>query len=380
MNWLTVGKSNEARRWISQLGDVSKRDRAAQELIRLGAEAATALIEALQTQDLGLLPVYQHILARIPAASPALIRALAISHPLVRGRVADVFSISKDGNAVPALLEALSGEYYTVRARAALALGQIGDKSAIPPLIRALKDHEDEVRMAACTAVGLFKDPSTFDDLANILLDDPKIEVRQAAVKALGDSRDSAAISFLLEALRDSFWWFEREQSVHDLLAALENMGTAIVKPLIESLSDREGTVRKFSAIVLGNLRDVRAVEELGMTLYDLHHEVSRCAAEALGKIGQPGFDILREALHHPEVGVREHAVLGLGMLNDERIVPLLAEMLNDPDKIVKKQAVLSLGNFKVDRSRQALEELAVNRVDRELSSLAKQVLVNFDQ
>jgi len=375
MNWLGVSKQGEAKKYISQVADVSKRDRAVQELIRLGVDAVPALLEALQTQDLNLLPVYQNILARIPAASPALIRALAVSHPLVRGRIAEVFFISKDENAVPALIEALNGEYYTVRARAALALGRIGDKKSIAALISSLKDPEDEVRSAACTAIGFFKDPSTFGDLANILLDDLKIEVRQAAVKALGDSRDPAAIPFLLEALRDPFWWFEREQSIKDLLTAIENMGEPIVDALIEALGDREGTVRRFAAMALGNLQDVRSIEELGMTLYDLHHEVSRCAAEALGKIGLPSFDILSEALHHPEVGVREHAVLGLGMIRDARSAPLLVDMLNDPDRIVRKQTIISLGNLKDGIARQALQDVAANRADRELSNLARQVL-----
>jgi len=70
MDWLTGSKQGEAKRLIVQLADVTKRDRAAQDLIRLGPDAVPALIEALQTKDANLLTLYQQILARIPVATP----------------------------------------------------------------------------------------------------------------------------------------------------------------------------------------------------------------------------------------------------------------------------------------------------------------------
>ena len=232
--------------------------------------------------------------------------------------------------------------------------------------------------MAVCMALGIFKDPSTFDELANVTLDDPIIEVRQAAVKALGDSKNPAAIPFLMEALRDSFWWFEREQSVRVLMNAIEGMGKSVVEPLIEALADREGTVRKLAAKMLGNLRDARAIEELGMTLYDLHHEVSQTAAEALAQFGAPAIDVLAEALIHPEASVREHAILGLGQIRDERVTPYLIEMLHDPAREVKRQAIQSLAEIKDRRAIPALQELAGDRTDRELAAFAKEVIAKL--
>lgn len=378
MDWFNSSKQGEAKKLIPLLADASKRDRAAQELIRLGADAVPALLEALQTQDLNLLAIYQQILARIPVAFPELTKALKSAHPIIRGRVAEVLGISKDKNTIPILLEALRGEFFTVRARAALALANIGDTRVIPELLPLLKDPEDEVRTAACVAVGRFRDPSTFDELANVALDDTKIEVRQAAVRALGDSKDPAAIPFLMEALRDSFWWFEREQAVSVLLNAIEGMGNAVVEPLIEALGDREKTVRKYAILILGRLRDIRAIEELGMALYDLHHEVSQAAAEALAHFGAPAVDVLAEALVHPEAAVREHAIVGLGRIRDERVIPLLIEMLHDPDREVKRRAILSLGELRAVQAVPALQEIASNRSDRELAAFAKEVVAKL--
>ena len=378
MDWFTNSKQNEVKKLIAQLADATKRNASAQELIRLGAESVPPLIDALQTQDLNLLAIYQQILARIPSASPELTKALRSAHPIIRGRVAEVFGLSKDKHAIPVLLEALHGEFFTVRARAASALANIGDRLVISEILPMLKDRENEVRIAACATLGSFNDPSTFDELANVALDDPMIEVRQAAVKALGDSKSPAAIPFLMEALRDSFWWFEREQSVRVLLNAIEGMGKPVVEPLIEALRDREGTVRKLAAIMLGNLQDARAIEELGMTLYDLHHEVSQTAAEALARFGAPAIDVLAEALIHPEASVREHAILGLGRIHDERVIPYLIEMLHDPAREVKRQAIQSLAEIKDRRAIPALQELVTDRSDRELAAFAKEVIAKL--
>ncbi len=376
MNWLTGSKQGEAKKLISQLADAAKRDAAAQGLIQLGADSVQPLIEALQTQDLGLVPIYEQILARIPSATPALIKTMSTAHPIIRGRAAEVFIYSRDKTAVPALLDALKGEFFTVRARAALALGSIGDPKVIPALMPLLKDSEDEVRAAVCTALGRFNDPSTFDEIANIILDDPKIEVRQSAARALGDTKNPAAIPFLMEALRDSFWWYEREQSVKILLNAVEKMGTPVVEPLIDALvNDREGTVRKYAAMVLGNLRDIRAIEELGMAMYDLHHEVSLAAAEAIANFGETGLGVLIEALSHPEAAVREHAIIGLAKIRDARVAPALIQMLNDPERVVQKQALQSLGKIGDPKALPILQQIAANRADREFAMIAKQIL-----
>ena len=378
MDWLTGGKQGEAKRLITQLSDVTKRDRAAQDLIRHGTEAVTPLIETLQTKDAGLIPLVQQILARIPSATGTLIKLLSTAHPVIRGRVAEVFVISRDRAAVPALLDAVQGEYFTVRSRAALALGKIGDTKAIQPLLNLLKDKEDEVRIAACLALGLFRDPSTFDDITTILLDDPKIEVRQAAARALGNTQHPAALPYLMEALHDSFWWYEREYGVGDLLLAIEKMGPAAVEPLMAALKDKEGTIRKFAALLLGKFGDTRAIEPLGMSLYDMHHEVGKASAESLAKFGGSSFQILSEALSHPEMWIRIHAIIGLSQIRDGRVAPVLMEMLNDPEREVKKQVIQALGKLKDPRTSSALQQIIANRADREFHALAKEALDNL--
>jgi HEAT repeat protein len=373
MNWLTGSKLGEARKLVNQLKDASKRGHAGSELLRLGAEAAPALIEALQTKDQELLPLYQQLLTRMGvAATPALTHSLLNDHPLIRGRVAEVLAQTRDPKAVPTLLEALRGEFYTVRARAAKALGAIGDKQAIQPLLEALSDDEPEARIGALTGLGYFKDPDTFDRMADLLLDDPEISVRQAAAQALGDTKHPKALPYLMVALSDPFWWYEREQAAEVLLNAIEGMGAIAVDKLLEALHDSEMTVRRFSARLLGRIKDRRAIEPLGMALYDTHFEVGAAAAVSLAGFGPPGLKILAEALHHPEAWLRQHAITGLTLSGDQRIVPAILEMLNDPEREVQKQAIQSLGELKDPRALPALQAIAIDRRDREFSSLAR--------
>lgn len=378
MSWLTGGKQGEAKRLVSQLADAANRDRAAQDLIRLDADAVPILLEALQTRDLELLTIYEQTLARIPSASPLLIQMLRTAHPIIRARVADVLGIRKDKSAAPALLDALTGEFYTVRARAAIALGKIGNPKAIDPLLFALKDPEDDVRIAACLGLGFFKDPSTFDEITNVLLDDPKIEVRQAAATALGSTRHPAAVPFLMEALRDPFWWYEREMQAGDLFDAISKMGAVAVEPLIEALKDSEGAVRKYAASLLGRIGDPRAIEPLGMALYDLHHDVGKASAEALVNFGVGSFEILVEALEHPEMWIRIHSVDVLPRVKEPRVGLVLLEMLKDPEREVRKHVIEAMGELKDRRTLPALQEIMAQRGDRELHALAKAAIEKF--
>ena len=375
MNWLTGGSQGEVKRLIAQLPDSTKRDVAARELIKLGADSVPSLVDALQTQNPDLILTCQNILARIPLATPVLVKTLATAHPIMRGRVAEIFGISRDKSAIPSLLDALKGEYFTVRSRAALALGNIGDAKVIPFLLPLLKDKDNEVRSAVCGAIAKFCDPTTFDDITTVLLDDPSIEVRHSAARALGGTKHPAALPFLMEALRDSSWWFEREDAAGDLMNAIKNMGYAAFEPLVEALGDKEGTVRRYAAIMLGDLGDIRAIEELGMALYDLHNEVARIAAEALAKFGAPAVDILNEALNHPEAAIRENSVIALSKIQDERVVPLLVEMLGDPARDVQKLVLKALAELRDPRALPALREVASNRAEREFSMLAKQII-----
>jgi HEAT repeat protein len=379
MNWLTVGRTGEAKRFISQLKDSTKREQAKQDLIKLGADAVPALLDALQSRDPNLLALYQQILIAIgPAATPALTKGMREVHPIVRERICEIFGQTKDPAAIPILIEALKSEFFNVRAKSTLALANIRDKQTIQPILPLLKDKEPEVRIDAALALGQFGDPGTFSKIVDLLLDDPEIEVRQATAQALGRTGNSTVLPYLMDAMRDSFWWYGREEAIQVLLDAIESFGSSAIDPLIDALADVEGTVRRYAATSLGRLGDPRAIESLGMALYDLHHEVGTAAALALSQIGPASFEILAEAVHHPEAGIRENVARAFGKLNDNRVAPILLELIHDPDRTVQKQVVLSLAELGDPCALPVLQELSTSRTDRELALLARQALEKF--
>ena len=376
MNWFTGGPQGEAKRLVSQLTDVTKRGQAARDLVKLGADAVPALIEALQTRDPNLPLLVRQIVVQMGAvALPALTNILRTAHPTMRVQVCEILGQFKDRAALSPLTEATQSEFFSVRERSAYALGNFKDPQSFQTLIALLNDPETEVRVAACLALGQFRDAGIFSKLGDVLLDDREIEVRQAAARALGEMKDSAVLPYLMDALRDSFWWYGREQAANVLLDAIQGLGADAVLPLVEALGDMEGAVRRYAASILGNLRDARAIESLGMALYDLHHEVGMVAAQALAKFGGASLEILKEAARHPEEGIRENVALALGQINDAHVAPLLLGMLRDPDRTVKKQVVLSLGQLRDPSALPALNELAASRTDREMAALAKQAI-----
>lgn len=381
MEWFRGGGISNAKGLVNQLRDPAKRDRAIQSLLQMGQEAAPVLADALGTEDENLLQLYQQILARLgKSATPTLIHVLKEAHPVTRARAAEVLGQTRDRAALPALREALQSAFYTVRVQAALALGQIRDSQAIPRLEEATRDLEPAVRSAAAHALGSFADPRTFEKLGDLLLDDPQIEVRQAAAQALGMTQRMEAIPLLFDALRDSFWWYEREVGLDELLDAITNMGKGAIPELIEALHDPDGTVRKLAASLLARLPDPRALEPLSISLYDTHFDVCQASANALATLGRPALPVFLDALHHPEAWIRQQAILGLTRLDEPEVVPALLGSMNDENAEVRKQVIQSLAKLHASSALPALEALASSRGNREFSRLARQAIQAIKQ
>ena len=178
-----------------------------------------------------------------------------------------------------------------------------------------------------------------------------------------------------MEALHDSFWWYERESSAAGLLDAIQSIGEPAVPLLVGTLNDPERTVRRFAATLLGRLRASSAIEPLGMALYDMHHEVGKAAAIALGSLGPASLDMLEPAARHPETAIRQNVALAFGAIESPRSTDLLLELLRDSDHGVQSLAIESLTRQQDPRAISALLQLSGDRSDRGLQSLAQKAL-----
>jgi HEAT repeat protein len=268
-----------------------------------------------------------------------------------------------------------------VRARAASALARIGDPQTLPLLIELLRDKERIPRMAAAYAVVKFNDPRWLAPLSDMLLEDPEIEVRTAAADAMAQSHNQAVIPCMVEALQDSFWWHERDESaVAPLIEAVASFGPEAVPALVEALRHPEGAARQNAVNVLAMIGDPRSVEPLSVALYDVHFEVGQAAGLALARFGPASFDILEEATRASDTGIRLHAINALGLVKDPRALSLLASLLRDPDRQIVKQSVRSLVVTRDPRAAQILQPYAADRADRELSMLAREALTTLER
>lgn len=154
------------------------------------------------------------------------------------------------------LLKALRDPDATARIRAAEMLGENKDPRAVSALSGVLGDPVAGVRLSA--AKSLSKMGQVALDGLITATQDPDKEVRQVAVKALGQFADSLGISALMLALRDT------QMDVRNQAAfALSRIGGPAVTMLIAALHDPDANIRASCARILGQIGDPRALPAL---------------------------------------------------------------------------------------------------------------------
>jgi HEAT repeat protein len=193
------------------------------------------------------------------------------------------------------------------RARALRILGELKVPASVPALLHALEDRDADVRNVAARSLGRMKLQAA----------------EEALVGLLG----------------------KHDQAVSSRIAAIcIEMGPRTAPLLIRALRDGSPKARFWSARILGEIRDTRAVRSLGDALLDADPEVRSAATWALGQIGEPATAALLEPLlRDPLWYVRAHAAEALGKLGDGAHVGVLGESLRDRSWWVRKNALDAL-------------------------------------
>ena len=164
-----------------------------------------------------------------------------------------------------------------------------------PIMVRMRKvietDADPVMRSRAAEALGEFLDPHAVPSLEKAVMEDRAVDVRKAAVRALGRLNAVAGLPSLTAALEDE------DASVRK--AALEQVTRvnffADDAALIARLADEDAAVRRAAAQLAGERRIADTVDPLmGLLMTDESPQVRQAAAISLGRIG--GSDA-REAL-----------------------------------------------------------------------------------
>jgi HEAT repeat protein/beta-lactamase regulating signal transducer with metallopeptidase domain len=209
-------------------------------------------------------------------------------------------------------------------------------------------------------------------------LRDPVASVRQSAVEALGQAKDSVAVRALMEVLRS-----DESPSVRRSAAwALGEIGDDLAIPaLTEALTkDRDVEVRKNSAAALGNIDSPRATAALIQALeHDTNASVRQHAAEALANIEDPAaVDALIRVLDRDDSpGVKREVIGAIDNLDASRAVPAVSGALRDSDAGVRRAAADALGSMEDDEAVPALMAVARDP-DAEVRRAVMQALQNL--
>jgi HEAT repeat protein len=273
-----------------------------------------------------------------------------------------------DPAAVPGLVEALADDESLVRREAALALRQIKDLDSLPMLVDALRDSDGRVRRAVLDAVIAFKSQALLGLID--LLRDETLVLRLAALEGLAQIGDVQAASAVMP--------FARHTQIEVRGAAMAALGRmrygAAVPLLAAALGDTAsppGKQVRLCDVAAGALRLIDT-EEARMALRKQTGEVSLMpkeghgsAAAAKGRLPgrhqaeqqEAGRQQARQAqiadlidhLYHHDWRMRKRAVESLVESEMSIKVPALLAVLHDEDSQVRLAVLRALDGAQSD-------------------------------
>ena len=179
----------------------------------------------------------------------ALAALLQDPSPEVRAAAAHSLErIEARGN-LPELLDLLKRGSLPEKIKAIFALGEIGGDKVLPALNYCAGRPEPDIRIAALEILGALAVPETFPVVAAGIAD-PNQAIKAKAISALGNFRDSRAVSFLIPCLDADDGLIEAEA-----VRALGKVGRPeCEKQILVLLGSRHETTRVAAAEALGTL------------------------------------------------------------------------------------------------------------------------------
>lgn len=292
--------------------------------------------------------------------------------------VAIAASLLPDRDVHDLLIRLLGHEYPEIRQAAVRALGEKGTPESAKVIAALLNDRNGDVRKEAALCLGNLG-LEEFGEKLTPLLADGYGDVRRAAASALASIGGVALLGRLAGFLRSPTTEL-RESSV----VALSSLARDIDVLMAEALQNPDVKTRRMAA---GLLLD-RANKELApyamRSSIDEDAQVRRLAIETLGKVAyEPAFAVLIAALADNDLWVRFAAISAVGQVAAAnprlRGVALgrLASLVDDGDDYLKIAALRALGLFADKRAASTLRRL-LNNDNQDIRAAACEALAGM--
>jgi HEAT repeat protein len=348
-----------------------------------GSEALTALLRALAATEPEIVDAAEHALAKVgPRATPLLVdcarsgpsaavsdRCAAvlgrvggegagevISGALVQGVISARAGLAAlgqlgDPRYLPSVLERLAASDPLVRRAAIdaalpLLTAARSEGRAVEPIARALDKARSNraERLALVTLLGHTRSPRAIATLAPLASGAEDLELRQAALDALGALGPAGQDVVLLEALEDDESSIRRAAA----LALNRSASPAAARPLLDRLEHRPEQDRALVVLALGGAvsqsHDPRVAERLEALIRDSGGGERDALIEALSRMSRAGARSRLVRLLARSPYAADRAKLAEVLAPHVSGVAALVALAKDVDGSVRANAVWSLG------------------------------------
>jgi len=275
--------------------------------------------------------------------------------------------------ALPQLLARFPEAHAPERTFIAQVIGDLCLTQGVDLVREGLTDDSPQLRSACATALGKLAPPGAPASIARFL-DDPAVEVRDAALEAL--QRLSAAEPAELVRLCAELAQSQSPERRRDAALLLASLSDGDRLSLLAK--DEDASVRTAAVGSLARVNLPQAVGHLVMALVDEEPQVRVAAALALGEVGGPEvLEPLLIALSDSDPWVQTASLKGLAALGDPRALPGVTSLLSGARGPVLIQGLTTLAALG-DGDHLALVRAALSDSDEEVVQAAIGILAGI--
>lgn len=273
-------------------------------------------------------------------------------------------------------------------------------------LIQTLKDPSAKIRANAVGHLGKMMNPKAVEPLVNIFLKDEDPDVQSKSAAALQNMGTAVVGPFIQTfkngtpagARRIIHLFVKFGDSVTPLLLphvkdknpelralvveVLGKIGSkAVVPPLLEALKDQDTKIALKALDALSRVKDAAVLASILECSKDASAEKRAKTAECLSRMPDTDESVktLTGLLKDPEAAVRSEAAEALGVLRAQKALDPLMETLKDPVAAVRLEALTAIGKMPDPKIIPAINPLA-NDPDNHVREKALELLALLEK